>query len=306
MYPGSSSDGTYDGAGFIDRLAGLPLLWQPGSTWDYGFGLDVTGLIEEKLTGQRLGDYLKASLFRPLAMTDTGFYVPPEKASRYARPLPADPDTGAAQLRSPEATQRPKFDCGGGCGVSTAGDYLRFAEMLLHKGKAGNVRILGTRTVEYMLSNQLPPDTRNLIGNADPTRADFGFGLGLAVKQSVGMTRLNGSVGMFTWPGASGTDWWADPGEDLVVVYMSPRRGRCAGIIARRSTPWSIRRSRIEGEDRVVEHQREPDPGEIGQQQNPRDSVPPPEQDKGGEDQDRKRTQLGQGAAEPVEIEEDE
>jgi CubicO group peptidase (beta-lactamase class C family) len=225
MYPNSSAGLTYDGAVFLDKLAGLPLLWQPGSTWDYGFGLDVTGLIEEKLTGQRLGDHLQAVLFKPLGMTDTGFHVPPEKAARYAKPLPADPDTGGAQMRSPELTQRQTFDCGGGCAVSTAGDYLRFAEMLLHKGQGGKARILGPKTVEYMLANQLPPGTTNLIGNADPTRADFGFGLGLAVKQSVGVTRLNGAPGSFSWPGASGTDWWVDPKEDLAVVYLSAAPG---------------------------------------------------------------------------------
>ena len=225
MYPGSSAGLTYDGLAFLDKLAGVPLLWQPGSTWDYGFGLDVTGLIEEKLTGQRLGDHLREVLFTPLGMTDTGFYVPPEKVARYAKPLPADPDTGAAQSRTPELTQRQTFDCGGGCAVSTAGDYLRFAEMLLHKGQSGKVRILGPRTVDYMLANQLPPGATNLIGNADPTRADFGFGLGLAVKQGVGVTRLNGAPGMFTWPGASGTDWWVDPKEDLAVVYLSAAPG---------------------------------------------------------------------------------
>jgi len=225
MYPGSSAGLTYDGLAFLDKLAGVPLLWQPGSTWDYGFGLDVTGLIEEKLTGKRLGDHLQEVLFMPLGMTDTAFYVPSEKATRYAKPLPADPDTGAAQSRTPELTQRQTFDCGGGCAVSTASDYLRFAEMLLHKGQSGKGRILGPKTVDYMLANQLPPGATNLIGNADPTRANFGFGLGVAVKQSVGVTRLNGAPGMFTWPGASGTDWWVDPKEDLAVVYLSAAPG---------------------------------------------------------------------------------
>src|SRR6478752_2384921 len=80
MYPGTSAGLTYDGLVFLDKLASVPLLWQPGSTWDYGFGLDVTGLIEEKLTGKRLGDHLQEVLFMPLGMTDTAFYVPSEKA----------------------------------------------------------------------------------------------------------------------------------------------------------------------------------------------------------------------------------
>src|ERR1700689_1685922 len=86
----------------------------PGPTLDYGFWLDITGQIIEKLSGQTLGAYLKANLFTPLGMKDTGFYVPPEKVSRYAKPLPADPDTGAPQTRSPELTNPINFDCGGG------------------------------------------------------------------------------------------------------------------------------------------------------------------------------------------------
>jgi len=83
----------------------------------------------------------------------------------------------------------------------------------------------GQRTVAYMLSDQLGTNIRNLVGNADPTRADFGFGLGLAVRTTPGVVRLMGSVGQFTWPGASGTDWWVDPKEDLVVVYLSAAPG---------------------------------------------------------------------------------
>jgi CubicO group peptidase (beta-lactamase class C family) len=97
--------------------------------------------------------------------------------------------------------------------------------MLMHGGQNGEARILGRKTVEYMLSDQLGPKVVNLVGNADPTRADFGFGLGLAVKQTPGITRLMGSAGSFSWPGSSGTDWWADPKEDLAVVYLSHAPG---------------------------------------------------------------------------------
>jgi CubicO group peptidase (beta-lactamase class C family) len=205
MYPGGT-DAAPNGPAFMDKLASLPLLWQPGSTWDYGFGLDVTGQIIEKLSGQTLDAYLKSNLFTPLGMKDTGFSVPPEKAARYARPLPADPDTGAPQMRSPELTRPVNFDSGGGGAASTAADYLRFASMLLHQGRAGNTRILGRKTVEFMTSNQLGPEVKNLIANADPTRANFGFGLGVAVKTSIGNTRIMGSPGAINWPGASGTD----------------------------------------------------------------------------------------------------
>jgi CubicO group peptidase (beta-lactamase class C family) len=227
MYPGGSSDAArdYDGTALLDKLATLPLLYQPATVWDYGFGLDITGLIIEHVTGRPLGQYLQANLFAPLGMTDTGFSISPDKAARYAKPLPADPDTGKPQARSPELTQPLKFECGGGCAASTASDYLRFALMLMNHGRSGEAQLLGRKTVEYMLSDQLGPNIKNLIGNADPTRADYGFGLGLAVRTTPGVVRMMGSVGQFTWPGASGTDWWVDPKEDLAAVYLSAAPG---------------------------------------------------------------------------------
>src|SRR5580698_8282885 len=137
MYPGGSGDAShdYDGAAFLDKLSSLPLLYQPATVWDYGFGLDITGLLIENVTKQSLGQYLKAKLFTPLGMTDTGFSISPDKAARYAKPLPTDPDTGKPQARSPELTEPLKFECGGGCAASTASDYLRFATMLMNHGR---------------------------------------------------------------------------------------------------------------------------------------------------------------------------
>jgi CubicO group peptidase (beta-lactamase class C family) len=227
LYPAGSSDAAreYDGPAFTDKLATLPLLHQPATVWDYGFGLDVLGLTIETITKQSLGQYLQANLFAPLGMTDTGFSISADKAARYARPLPNDPDTGKPQARTPELTQPLKFECGGGCAASTASDYLRFAMMLLSGGRSGEARLLGPRTVAYMLSDQLGSNIKNLVGNADPTRADYGFGLGLAVRTTPGVVRMMGSVGQFSWPGASGTDWWVDPREELAVVYMSAAPG---------------------------------------------------------------------------------
>jgi CubicO group peptidase (beta-lactamase class C family) len=108
---------------------------------------------------------------------------------------------------------------------STASDYLRFALMLMHGGALGETRILGRKTVEYMLSDQLGPQIKNLIGNADPTRAEYGFGLGLAVRHTATPTRVMGSIGDFSWPGASGTNWWVDPKEELAVVFMAHSPG---------------------------------------------------------------------------------
>jgi CubicO group peptidase (beta-lactamase class C family) len=227
LYPGGSSiaGAAMNGAEFMDELAKLPLLHQPGAVWDYGFGLDLLGQVVEKVSGQALGKYFEESITKPLGMTDTGFFIPPEKAARYAKALPKDPDTGLAQSVIPVLTQPLKFECGGGCLSSTAGDYMRFALTLMNKGAYGETRILGRKTAEYMLTNHLGPEVKNLIANADPTRADYGFGLGLAVRTDAGRGKLMGSAGDFNWPGASGTNWWADPKEELAVVFMAHSPG---------------------------------------------------------------------------------
>ena len=97
--------------------------------------------------------------------------------------------------------------------------------MLLDQGKLDGERILSRKTVEFMTANQLGPGVKNLIGNADPTRADYGFGLGVAVRSTEGIVRTMGSVGDFGWPGAYGTNWWADPKEELAVVFMAQSPG---------------------------------------------------------------------------------
>lgn len=215
----------YDGIAFMDKLASLPLLHQPGTVWDYGFGLDVLGLIIEKVTGKTLAQYLTANLFDPLGMRDTGFAVPPEKAARYAKPLPTDPVTGKQQIRFPELTQPENFNCGGGCSASTAADYLLFATMLMNRGHLNGRRLLSPKTVDYMVSDQIGANIKNLVGNADPSRADYGFGLSVAVRTTPGIAQTIGTVGQYGWPGASGTDFWVDPKEELIVVYLSAAVG---------------------------------------------------------------------------------
>lgn len=227
LTPAGSSEAAVSmtGAEFLDKLASLPLLYQPGTVWDYGFGLDVLGLIVEKQTGQSLGQYLSQNVWQPLGMVDTGFVIPADKTARYAKALPVDPESGSKQqLRA--LTEPGKFECGGGCTASTASDYMRFATMLANKGRYNGQRILARKTVEYMTSNQLAPDVVNMIGQTgDPTRADYGFGLGVAVRTTPGVVRMMGSVGDYSWPGASGTNWWVDPREELVVVWMAHSPG---------------------------------------------------------------------------------
>jgi CubicO group peptidase (beta-lactamase class C family) len=222
MYPLSSSVSSrmFTGAELMDRLSTLPLPYQPGTVWEYSFGLDALGLVIESVTEQTLGQYLEEKVWKPLGMIDTGFMVPPNKTIRYARALPNYPVTGQPQSGPPSPMEKTKFECGGGCAVSTAADYLRFAWMLVSKGQYGDVRVLGRKTVEYMLSNQLGPDVKNQVGITSAIHANYGFGLGVAVRQTAGISVAAGSIGDFSWPGAYGTYWWGDPREELAVVWM--------------------------------------------------------------------------------------
>ena len=219
LYPASSNaaGASLSTREVLAQIAAAPLLHQPGTVWEYGLSIDVIGLIVEAITGQNLGAFLDERLFRPLGMTDTTFQVRPEKAARLARPLPTDPDTGAAQS-VPDRTQALRFECGGGGLASTALDYLRFAQMLLAGGTLGNTRILGRKTVEAMRANRMTPDIENRIAALDTNSEGYGFGLTVAVREQPGS--LLGNAGEFYWNGAYGTLWWADPKEDLAVVFM--------------------------------------------------------------------------------------
>ncbi len=220
LYPLSSNaaGATLDSAAFLEQLAAAPLLYQPGTVWEYGLSIDVIGLVVEALSGQSLGAFLQQRLFQPLGMIDTSFQVPADKVGRLARPLPHDPDTGAAQV-VPDRAQALRFECGGGGLASTALDYLRFAQMLLGGGVLGETRILGRKTVEAMRTDHMTPEIDNRIVGLDPNSDGYGFGLTVAVRQRAGT--LMGSLGEFYWNGAYGTLWWADPTEDLAVVFMA-------------------------------------------------------------------------------------
>jgi CubicO group peptidase (beta-lactamase class C family) len=172
----------------------------------------------EAISGQSLGTFLEQRLFRPLGMADTSFQVPQDKVARLAYPLPRDPDTNATQS-VPDRAQVLRFECGGGGLASTALDYLRFAQMLLRGGVLGETRILGRKTVEAMRTNRMTPEIENRIAELDPNSAGYGFGLTVAVRERA--STLIGSPGEFYWNGAYGTLWWADPAEDLAVVFMA-------------------------------------------------------------------------------------
>jgi CubicO group peptidase (beta-lactamase class C family) len=142
--------------------------------------------------------------------------VPADKRARIAQGLPAHPDTGAEfKLADPSLPR--KFDCGGACAVSTAGDYARFAQMLLNRGSLDGARVLSPRTVEFMTADHLGAISHGTGSTGWP---GYTWGLGIAVRQDKGIAPIPGSPGDFYWPGAYATYWWADPKEELVVVFM--------------------------------------------------------------------------------------
>lgn len=221
MYVDAVGDGMTDltAAEFADRLSTLPLLFDPGTAWHYGWGFDLLGMIIESTVGTTLGAYLGERLFAPLGMVDTTFGVPAGRATRVAVALPNDPVTGDRQELPDLSIAR--FQSGGAGLVSTATDYLRFVQLLLDRGNAGSTRLLGRKTVEYMTSDQLDPTTDTSRLERAGWNPGYGFGLGLAVRRRLGGGSGPGSVGELTWPGAAGTTWWADPREGLGVVFLT-------------------------------------------------------------------------------------
>ena len=225
LYPASSSATArdYDTNDLIAKLATLPLLHQPGTAWDYSLSIDVLGAVVEHLTEQRLGEVMQARIFRPLNMADTGFLVSEAQRARYATPLPIDPTTGRPQSVEMGLTA-PRLDCGGGCAVSTAGDYIRFAQMLLNGGALDGQRVLSRASVAEMTRDHMLPGIQNNLTNTEGNMVNWGFGLTVAVRREGGGTLL-GNPGMFSWNGAYGTSMWVDPKEQLAVVFMASTPG---------------------------------------------------------------------------------
>jgi CubicO group peptidase (beta-lactamase class C family) len=215
--------GRMSGADFIATMAKLPLLHQPGTTWEYGLSIDVLGLIVEERTDKSLGEAMGERILRPLGMQDTGFVVPEGQRGRYATPLPKDPMSGQPQdVRVGLAA--PGFEGGGGQAVSTAADYIRFAQMLLNGGTLEGKRVLSRKSVEEMTRDHLSPDIVNNVTRTEPQLTNFGFGITVAVRREGGSDVL-GSPGMFSWNGAYGTSMWVDPKEELAVVFMASTPG---------------------------------------------------------------------------------
>ena len=233
-----------------EALASLPLLFDPGTEWNYSYSTDVLGRIVELVSGQSLDDYLVEHVTGPLGMVDTGFEVPAADVERFAANYttatlasrtaagntgptmptyrPDDPGLQRTLMDDPRQSAYlgpPKILSGGGGLVSTMGDYHRFTKMLRSGGELDGARIIGPRTLDFMASNHLP-------GGADLTecgRALFseaafdgvGFGLGFSVVLDPAKAKVVSSKGEFAWGGAASTAFWVDPAEDITLVFLT-------------------------------------------------------------------------------------
>lgn len=217
-----------DNSALVERLGSIPLQYQPGTRFHYSLSTDVLGALVEAVSGQPLGEFMHERIFAPLGMNDTFFQVPAEKLDRFGTNHVFDPRSGQLVVNdSPDSSNfvnRRTFESGGGGLLSTAEDYMRFSQMLLNGGELGGERIIGSKTLEYMVRNHLS----GVFGEGGQHSATelpgfsrgTGFGLGFAVVEDQTATGTLGSDGEYYWGGAAGTIFWVDPVEELIGVVM--------------------------------------------------------------------------------------
>jgi CubicO group peptidase (beta-lactamase class C family) len=214
---------------FIDRLVTLPLVAQPGTEWHYGVSMDVLGRLVEVLSGTSFDQFLVERIFQPLGMVDTAFFVPDDKLERFAANYQATPEGGMKLIDAPQESdyRNPDSVPFGGHGlVSTAADYLRFAQMLANGGELDGARILGRKTVDFMMLDHLGPELGpEPLGVAASWYGmhpqGLGFGLTASVIRDVAQTSLMGSPGIFSWGGAASTYFWVDRSEELIALELT-------------------------------------------------------------------------------------
>jgi CubicO group peptidase (beta-lactamase class C family) len=212
----------------IKKLAKLPLACQPGAAWEYGLNTDVLGYVVEVASGKTLDEFLRERVFEPLKMNDTYFVLPKEKRSRLTTLYMAGPDKSLTPAGDKPVTQgaatfsavypirdESKYYSGGAGLVSTAGDYFRFAQMMLNRGELDGKRILKPETVDLMTKNQLG-DLRIMFPGFDL----MGYGFGILSEKGREASKEKTGVGSYSWGGAFGTFFWIDPKNELVGVYM--------------------------------------------------------------------------------------
>jgi len=212
----------------IEDLAKVPLEFSPGEAWNYSVSTDVVGYLIGKISGKPFEQFVKERILDPLGMTDTGFFVPADKAHRLAACYSAD-GKGGMTLQDDPATSSfltpPSFISGGGGLCSTAADYLTFCRALLGGGELGGVRLIGPKTLALMTSNHLPGErylpemSRSMFSEA--AYNGIGFGLGFSVTMNPAQTLIPGSAGEYSWGGAASTAFWVDPAEELAAIFMT-------------------------------------------------------------------------------------
>ncbi len=211
--------------GFIDKLATIPLEFSPGTAWNYSVATDVLGYLVGLISGQPFEQFLQQRIFQPLGMVDTGFFVPPEKASRFADCYVTSASGALVSAPGRNFLEPPAAPSGGGGLVSTAGDYMRFCEMLRRGGVLEDLRLLGPKTLKLMRSNHLPGGREladmSVSMFSEAAYAGVGFGLGFAMTMDPVKTGLASSVGEYWWGGMASTAFWVDPVEDISVVFLT-------------------------------------------------------------------------------------
>ncbi len=213
-------------AEMTEKLGKIPLYFQPGSQWQYSVAIDVLGRLVEVVSGQTLEEFFAKRIFTPLKMIDTGFFVPEDKLGRFTKVYQHTAEEGLKPLPHEQAYERYAKDknrmlSGGGGLVSTASDYMRFAQMLANGGELEGVRILSRKTVELMSSNQLP-DT---ISSLPWTKLQgHGYGFAVSVLTDMAKSPTIGTNGDYGWDGAASTYFRIDPQENLVILLMTHRQ----------------------------------------------------------------------------------
>ena len=208
----------------IQKLAKIPLLYQPGTRWKYGRSSDVLGYLVEVISGKPLDQFFKERIFIPLKMNDTGYYVSKEKLKRITSVYRLDEHSGIKILTDPEinnVSTPVRFHSGNGGLLSTATDYLIFSQMLLNKGEYNGVRLLGSKTVDLMTSNHITNEKMPDDDFFGPMLTGMGFGFGFAVLKDQNSSTGSGSKGSYWWAGAANTYFYIDPKEDLIVIFMT-------------------------------------------------------------------------------------
>ena len=212
---------------FVQRVATLPVLYQPGTSFQYSLSVDIQGALVERLSGQTLGAFFENRIFKPLKMKDTAFLVPREKLPRLAGFYSGMKDgrlqdaTTVFGYPKPDPSEPPGFESGGAGLYSTTMDYARFAQMLLNGGKLDGVRLLSPATVNLIASNHEPKEV--LAKGAGGFNEDKSYGLNVEVLHNPAAAGSLAGKGTFSWGGAAGTWFWIDPANDVIFVGMVQR-----------------------------------------------------------------------------------